>query len=125
MLRGFASDYNNNEILVRVDIVVVPGIGRNLFSVMTSPKKGILAIFDYVNPRLEIFNVIVPLRSESSDLYSFVLDLSADRCGAKELAMNAAANTQVRHRRLGHLYAQSLDILPKRNGTVITFEEAV
>ena len=61
---------------------------------MTAAKKGIATIFNYENPRLEGFNVTVPLRSESGDLYSFVLDLSADRYGAKELAMNTVANAQ-------------------------------
>ena len=78
VLQGLTIDDNGNPILGRVDIVVVPGIGRNLFSVMTADKKGIAPIFDYKNPRLEGFNVTVPLRSESGDLYLFVLDLSVD-----------------------------------------------
>ena len=106
VLQDYVTDDNGNQILVRVDIVVVPGIGLNLFSVMTAAKKGIVTIFDYENHRLEGFNVTVPLRSESGDLYSFVLDLSADRYGAKELAMNAVTNAQVWHRLLGHLHAQ-------------------
>ena len=125
VLQGLVVDDNGNQILVRVDIVVVPGIGRNLFSVMTAGKKGIATIFDYENPRLEGFNVTAPLRSESGDLYSFVLDLNADRYGAKELAMNAVADAQVWHRRLGHLHAQSLDILRKRDGAGIAFEGAI
>ena len=64
---------------------MVPGIERNLFSVMTSAKKYIVTIFDYENPRLEGFNVTVLLRSKSGDLYSFVLNLSADRYGAENL----------------------------------------
>ena len=125
VLQGLATNGNGNQIFVRVDIVVVPGIGRNLFSVMTAPKKGIATIFDYENPKLERFNVTVPLQSESGDLYSFVLNLSADRHGAKELAMNAVANAHVWHRRLGHLYAQSMDIVRKRDGTGIAFDGAV
>ena len=95
VLQGLVIDDNGNHILVRVEIVVVPGVGRNLFSVMTAAKKGIVTIFDSVNPRLEGFRVTVPLQSESSDLYSFVLDLSVDRYGAKELAINVVANAQV------------------------------
>ena len=56
---------------------------------MATAKTYIVAIFDYENHRLEGFNVPVPLRSKSGDLYSFVLDLSADGYGAKELVMNA------------------------------------
>ena len=39
--------------------------------------------------------------------------------------MNAVTNAQVRHRRLGPLHAQSLDILRKRDGTGIKFERAI
>ena len=111
MLQGLVTDENDNQILVPVDIVVVLGIGRNLFSVMAVAKKSIVTIVDYQDPRLEGFDVAVPLQNENGDLYSLVLDLSADRYGAKELAMNAVANAQVWHRRLCHLHAQSLDIL--------------
>ena len=61
VLQGLVTDANGNQILLRVDIVVVPGVGCNLFSVMTAGKKNIATIFDYENPRLEGFNVTVPL----------------------------------------------------------------
>ena len=99
LLQGLVTDDYGNQILVRVIIVVVAGIGCNLFSVMTAAKKGIMIIFDYENPRLEGFNITVPLRSESGDLYSFLLDSDTDRYDAKELAINAVANVQVYHRR--------------------------
>ena len=124
VLQGLVNDNYGNQTLVGVDIMVVLGIGRNLFSVMTAAKKGLVTIFDYENPRVEEFNVTMPLRSESGDLYLFVLDLNADRYGAKELATNVVANAQVWHRRLVHLNAQSLDILQKRDCTVLTFEGA-
>ena len=88
-------------------------MGHNPFSVITAAKKGIVAIFGHENSRLEEVNVTVPLRSESDDLYSFVLDLRADGYSVKELATNAVANAQVRHRRLGHPHLRSLDILRK------------
>ena len=46
VLQGHVTDDNSNQILVRVDIVMVPEFGRNLFSVMTAAKKGIATIFD-------------------------------------------------------------------------------
>ena len=107
-----------------ISFVVVPRIGRNHFSVMTAAKKGIATILDYENPRMEGFSVTVPLWSESGDLYSFVLDLSADRYGAKELAKHAVAKPQVRHRQLGHLHPQSPDILHKQDGSEITLKGA-
>ena len=42
VLQGLVTDNYGNQILVRVDIVVVPGIGHNLFSVMTAAKKDIV-----------------------------------------------------------------------------------
>ena len=119
VLQGLATDDNDNQILVRVAIVVVPGVGRSLFLVMTAGKNGIATIFELRKPQI---NVTEPLRSESGDLYSFVLNLSTDRYGAKEQAMNAVANARVWHRRLGHLHAQNLDILRKRDSTGITFD---
>ena len=38
-LQGLVTEDNGNQILVRVDIVVVPEIERNLFSVMTAAKR--------------------------------------------------------------------------------------
>ena len=68
-----------------------------------------MTILDYEKPGLEGINVTVPLRSESGDLFSFVLDLSADGYGTKYLAINAVATARVWHRRLGHLHAPSLE----------------
>ena len=51
------------------------------------------------------------------------LDFSADGYGAKKLAMNAVT-AQMWYRWLGHLHAQSRDIL-RKDGTSITFEGAV
>ena len=113
VLQGLIADNYGNQNLVRVGTVVVHGMGRNLFSVITVAKKGIVAIFGHETSRLEEVNVTVPLRSESGDLYLFVIDLSADGYSVKELATNAVANAQVRHRRLGHPYLRSLDILRK------------
>ena len=83
-----------------------------------------MTIFDYEIPRLEIFNITARLRSTNVYLYSFLLDLSAARCDAKEL-MNAVANAHVRHRWLSHLDAQNLDILRKRDDTGIIFAGVV
>ena len=124
VLQGRVTDNNDNRIFIRVDILV-PGIERKLFSVMQAAKWSIVIIFDYENPRLEGFHVTVPLRSESGDFYSFVLDSREDGYGTKELAINAVANAQVWRWRLGHLHAQSLGILRKRDCTGITFEGAV
>ena len=60
VLQGLVADNYGNQILVRVDTVVVHGMGRNLFSVITAAKKGIVAIFGHENSRLEGVNFTVP-----------------------------------------------------------------
>ena len=124
VLQDLVNDGYSNQIPVGVDIMVVLGMGRSLISMMTADKNNIVPIFDSENSRIKGVNITVPLRSERSDLYSFMLDLTADRYGAKEQAMKAVANAQVGHRWLGPLHAQSLDILRKRDDTGITFEGA-
>ena len=88
--------------------MVVPGIRRNLFSVMAAANDGILTIFNYQNPGLEGFGIPAPIRSESGDPYSIMLYLSADGYRARELAMNVGVNAQVWHWWPGHLHAQHL-----------------
>ena len=105
--------------------MVAPGIGCNLFSVMTEAKTNIGILFTYENPSLEGFDVTVPPRSKSSDLYSLVLDLSADGYNAKELERNPVANAQMWLRRLSHLHALSLVILRNRDCTGMIFEGAL
>ena len=66
--QGLINDDYGNKILVRSEIVAVPGIGLNLISVMASAKKDVVTIFDYENLGLKEFNVTVPLQSENCDL---------------------------------------------------------
>ena len=40
VLQGLVTDDCGNQILIRVDIVMVPGVGRNMFS-MTSEKRAL------------------------------------------------------------------------------------
>ena len=51
VLQELVTDDYGRQILVWIDIVVVPRIRRNLFSVRTAAKRGIAAIFDYENFR--------------------------------------------------------------------------
>ena len=57
MLQSLVTGDYDKQSLVRFIVVVVPGTRRNLFSVMTVAKRGIITIFDYENPTLEGFNV--------------------------------------------------------------------
>ena len=41
VLQGLVTDDNGNQILVRADIVMAPGIKHNLFSVMSAAKRAL------------------------------------------------------------------------------------
>ena len=69
--------------------------------------------------------VTLLLRGEQDDLYSFVLDLSADAYGATELAMNAVSNARLWHRRLGHLNRRNLELMQRHDGNGITFNVTI
>ena len=126
LLQGLVTDNHGEQhlarIAIRIAILIVPGIGRNLFSVKSATKKGVVSIFDLDNPRLELSGITVPLRAEDDDLYSLVFDLSADSHGGKELAMTAMTNVQLWHRRLGHLNKRSLEPMQRRDGSGVVFD---
>ena len=60
---GLVSNYQGEQYLKRITVIVVPGIGRNLFSVKSAMEKGVVTIFDFGNPRLELSGITVPLRA--------------------------------------------------------------
>ena len=62
---------------MRIAILIVPGIGRNLFSAKTAARKGIVRIFNANKLRLKAGDITVALGAENDELYFFKLDLSA------------------------------------------------
>ena len=103
----------------------MPGIRCNLFSVKLATKRGVVSIFNFDNPRLELTGITVPLRAEDDDLYSLMFDLSADNHGGKGLAMNAMTNVQLWHRRLGYLNKRSLELMQRRDGNGVAFDGSI
>ena len=100
ILQGLVTDNHGEQYLARIAIlIIVPGIGRNLFIAKSTTKEGVVSTFDFDNPMLELSGIAVLLRAEDDDLYSLVFDLNADSHGGKELAMNAMTNAKLWHRR--------------------------
>ena len=69
--QGLDIDNHGEQCLPRIAIIIVPGIGRNLFSVKLATKKGAVSNVDFDNPRLELSGITVTLRAEDDELYSF------------------------------------------------------
>ena len=125
ILQGLVTDNHGEQHLARIAIFILPGIGRNLLSVKSATKKGVISIFDFDSLRLELSGIIVLLRAEYDDLYSLVFDLSADSHGGKELAMNAMTNAQLWHHRLGHLNKRSLELMQRLDGNGVAFDDSI
>ena len=123
-LQGIVTDNHGEHHLARITILIVPGIGCNLFSVKSATKKGIVSTFDFDNPRLELSGITVPLRADD-DIYSLAFYLSAESHGGKELAMNAMVNAQLWHRRLRHLNKRSLELMQRRDGNRVAFDGSI
>ena len=125
VLQGLITDDYGEQHLARIAIVTVPGNDRNLFSEKTAATKVIVSSFDANKLRLEAGEITVPLRGEKDDLYSFKLDFSANGYAGKELAMNAVANAQVWHRRLGHLNKHRLGLMNRKSGNGVAFDGSI
>ena len=98
--------------LIQISVLIVPGLGRNLFSVKQASRNGIVSIFDKYNPRLEANNFMLSLQELENDPDFFSLDLVSGS-SAPELAMQAAATATLWHRRMGHFNRKSLGLLKK------------
>ena len=57
--------------------IVVPGLGRHLFSPLIASRMGVVNIFDSVRPLLEMCDVTVPMKRLDNDtiICSFSLEL--------------------------------------------------
>ena len=120
-VHGNIKDGRRRKTAIDFSAFVVPGLGRNLFSVHTAVTKGVVTVFDSVNPRFEIGNTVIPLKPPSppNDLYSFSLDFASavDTAGVALRTESAA----LWHRRIGHINNRSMDILRKEKGNGVEY----
>ena len=108
-VRGHVNEVSGHKRLVAFSAIVVPGLGKNLFSVAMSSATSVVSVFDCVRPRLEMRSVVLPMDRLGDDrtLYSFSMDLVRDSAGA---AMRAES-TDLWHRRMGHINSKSMAVL--------------
>ena len=78
ILQGLVTDIHGEQHLARIAILIVPGIGYSLLFVKSATMKGVVSIFYFDNPRLELSGITIPLCVEDDGLYSLVFDLSSD-----------------------------------------------
>ena len=124
LLRGHIIDAQGVQRLIQISVLIVPGLGRNVFSVKQASRNGVVSIFDKYNPRLEANNFTLPLQELENDLYFVSLGLISER-SAPELAKQAVATATLWHRRMKHLNRKSLDLLKKVNSNGVSFDGTV
>ena len=124
LLRGHITDAQGVQRLIQISVLIVPGLGCNLFSVKQASRNGVVSIFDKYNPKLEANNFTLPLQELENDLYFFSVDLVSGS-SAPELAMQAAATATLWRRRMGHLNRKSLNLLKKVNNNGVSFDGTV
>ena len=122
ILQGLVTDNYGEQHLAWISILIVPGIGRNLFSIKSTTKKGVVFVFDFDNPRLVLSGITAPLCEKDVDRYSLVFDLSAGSHRGNKLAMSAMTNAQLWLRRLGYLNKRSFELMQRRDGNGVGFD---
>ena len=93
---------------------MVPGIGRNLFSVPSAMEQGAKTIFALEELRIETNELTIPLEQVGvcRDLYTLFIEL-----GGVDLALHAKVHADQWRGRMGHGNARSLELLNKRTLT--------
>ena len=76
--RGHIIDAQGMQRLIQISVLIVSGLGWNIFSVKQASRNGIVSIFDKHNPRLEANNFTLPLQELENDLYFFRWTLSVE-----------------------------------------------
>ncbi|CAB1113505.1 unnamed protein product [Ectocarpus sp. CCAP 1310/34] len=64
---GAVTDDNGNDQLVSFRVILVPGLGTNLFSVTLAMLNGVATLFHPDNPRLESGDVVFPMQTLGVD----------------------------------------------------------
>ena len=134
ILHCTVKDNRGQRLRVRIQGLIVPGLGRNIFSPTSLLKKGLRCVVEESTPHLTIQGKVIPLTQDPRDQGMCTLDITFEQnvqpSGTKSLVphqkqsqthtANAVCFTLVSadtwHRRLGHLNARSLDILRKGHG---------
>ena len=119
-VHGTVKDGHGRKSVINFSAFVVLGLGRNLFSVHTVVTKGVVTVFDSVNPRFKIGTTVISLKPPSPpNNLSFSMDF-ASTVDAASVALRKES-AALWHRRIGHINTRSMDILRKEKGNDVEY----
>ncbi len=119
------ADSNGKMHTAHIPIVIVPGIGKHLFSSGSAKSRGINTVIGN-SPRLEKDDIYFPLR-EDGRLFKIDMKILPRKTSSEQQLALATNNedTEKWHRRLGHLNEASMKTLRSKPGSGVKFQDAL
>ena len=123
-LQGTVTDDSAHRHRVKLPCVLVPGLGRHIFSTMDASRRGVVTTIEAGRHRLIKGNTTLPLQQLSGDLglCSIVVNVQQHTATQPQgIVMAALPTADIWHRRLGHMNPRSMDLLRKENDNGVDY----
>ena len=150
ILHCTVQDNHGQQLPLRLKGLIVPGLGRNIFSPTSLLKTGLRCVVEDKTPHLTIKNAVLPLVQDPQDQGMCTLEVSFNpentsssmtpelelattspktashkpSLHALKAACSVAVSADTWHRRLGHINARSMDALRKDPDTGVDYHGA-
>ncbi|CAN0281850.1 unnamed protein product, partial [Ectocarpus fasciculatus] len=119
ILHCTVKDNRGQQLRVRIQGLIVPGLGRNIFSPTSLLKKGLRCVVEESTPHLTIQGKNV----QPSGTKSLMTHQKRSQTHTSNAVCFTLVSADTWHRRLGHLNARSLDILRKDTDTGVDYRD--
>ena len=144
ILRCTVKDNHGQQVPVKLQGLIVPGLGRNIFSPTSLLKSGLRVVVEDRTPHLTICGTAIPLAQDPNDQGMCTLNITFrqhvsptttaartnphgnDGTAAQNTTDKAMCSTAVSgdiwHRRLGHINPRRLNILRRDPNTGVDYQ---
>ena len=118
VISGYIIDQTGVRQQIRLPVVVVPGIGRNLFSVSSATEQVATTIFALEESRIENNDFTIRLQQVGGrrDLYTFNIER-----GEGELILHAEEKVDQWNSRMSHFNGRRLEFLKRMDDSGVGF----
>ena len=131
---------HGSQLPVNLRALVVPGLGRNIFTPTAELKNGVIFVLEVGNPHLTFGGIIISLKQDSRDQEMCSFDIMVERNPQNELlgkpegvshndtpgvVYAATADADIWHRRLRHMNLRSMELLRRNEGNGVEYTGTV